>query len=171
MRTVVVGERPAELEALIRRRQELGQDGFDEVWEGDYHVAPNAHSDHGIVAAEVTSVLRPRARSVGLVTSGPFNLGEPSDFRVPDGGFHCTRPGSLYVPEALIVLEVLSPDDETFRKFGFFARHGVQEVLVASPRERTVRCWVRDGDGFEESAASALLGVTTDALVDEVDWP
>jgi hypothetical protein len=30
---------------------------------------------------------------------------------------------------------------------------------------------VRDGDGFEESAASALLGVTTDALVDEVDWP
>lgn len=171
MRTVVVGERPPELEALIRRRQELGQDGFDEVWEGEYHVAPNAHSDHGIVAAEVTSVLRPRAQAAGLVTSGPFNLGEPSDFRVPDGGFHRTRPGSLYVPEALVVLEVLSPDDETFRTFGFFARHGVQEVLVASPHEQTVRCWLRDGDGFREGADSSLLGVSTAALVDEVDWP
>jgi hypothetical protein len=31
MRTVVVGERPPELEALIQRRRQLGQDLYDEV--------------------------------------------------------------------------------------------------------------------------------------------
>ena len=36
-----------ELEELIARRRALGQDGMDEVWEGEYHVAPHAHSHSG----------------------------------------------------------------------------------------------------------------------------
>lgn len=38
MRIVVV-EPPPDSEAWLRRRA-LGQDGFDEVWKGEYHVAP-----------------------------------------------------------------------------------------------------------------------------------
>jgi hypothetical protein len=34
MRTVVLGTRPDELEALIARRHALGFDDHDEVWEG-----------------------------------------------------------------------------------------------------------------------------------------
>ncbi len=41
--TVVVGERPPELESFLARRCTLGLDGHDEVWEGAYHVAPHAH--------------------------------------------------------------------------------------------------------------------------------
>lgn len=171
MRTVLLGDRPPEVEQFLARRRELGQDGFDEVWEGEYHVAPNAHSNHAVVAAEVTSVLRTRARLVGLVTSGPFNLGSPSDVRVPDGGFHRTLPGTFYVPEAVAVVEVLSPDDETFHKFDFFAAHGVQEVLVASPSARTVRCWTRSGPAFAEVGRSDLLDVAMADLVGEIAWP
>ncbi len=40
MRTVVLGPRPPELQALVERRRALGQDLHDEVWHGDYHVAP-----------------------------------------------------------------------------------------------------------------------------------
>ncbi len=47
MRTVVLGERPPELEALIDKRRRLGLDGHDEVWDGVYVMAPHAHSDHG----------------------------------------------------------------------------------------------------------------------------
>ncbi len=43
MRTVVLGPPPAELEALIARRHSLGLDGSDEVWKGEYHMAPVAH--------------------------------------------------------------------------------------------------------------------------------
>lgn len=171
MRTVVLGERPPELEDLIRRRRELGQDGFDEVWEGEYHVAPNAHSDHAIVASELVLALGPRARVRRLLTSGPFNLGDPQDFRVPHGGFHRARPGTLYVPTAVAVVEVLSPDDETFRKFDFFAARGVEEVLVASPTERWVRCWHRTAGSYAEQDTSAVLGVSMAALLDEIAWP
>lgn len=171
MRTVVLGERPPELEDLIRRRRELGQDGFDEVWQGEYHVAPNAHSSHGIVAGEITAALRGAARRRGLLLSGPFNLGDPQDFRVPDGGFHRSAPGTLYVPTAAVVVEVLSPDDETFRKFDFFAAHGVEEVLVASPAERWVRCWHRTDGAYAEQDVSAVLGVSMVELVAEVAWP
>jgi len=39
MRTVLL-EPPAEVRAWLARRRELGQDLYDEVWEGEYHVAP-----------------------------------------------------------------------------------------------------------------------------------
>ena len=167
----MLGERPPELEDLIRRRRELGQDGFDEVWEGEHHLVSVAHSDHALVASELVLALGPRARVRRLLTSGPFDLGDPQDFRVPDDGFHRARPGTLYVPTAAVVVEVLSPDDETFRTFDFFSAHGVEEVLVASPAERWVRCWHRTAEAYEQQAASLVLGVTMAELDAEVDWP
>lgn len=171
MRTVVLGERPAELEALIEKRRRLGLDGHDEVWEGVYVMAPHAHSDHGIVEESLRVALFPRAKAAGLIPGSSFNVGEPDDFRVPDGGYHRERPGTLYVPTAAAVLEVLSPDDETFTKFDFYARHGIDELLVADPDTRTVRCWQLTGSGYVEQPRSALFDVDMATLVAEVDWP
>ncbi|MCY7365736.1 MAG: Uma2 family endonuclease [Frankiaceae bacterium] len=171
MRTVVLGERPAELEALIEKRRRLGLDGHDEVWDGVYVMAPHAHSDHGIVEEELRGVLFPRAKAGGLIPGSSFNVGEPDDFRVPDGGYHRTRPGTLYVPTAAMVIEVLSPDDETFAKFDFYARHGIDEILVADPDVRTVRCWQLIDAGYVEQPRSALLDVDMAALEAEVAWP
>ncbi len=63
MRTVVLGPPPAELQALIARRHSLGLDGFDEVWKGEYHMAPMAHPFHGYLFQEVSALLRPLART------------------------------------------------------------------------------------------------------------
>jgi hypothetical protein len=57
MRTVVLGERPVEVEHLIKRRRELGQDLFDEVWEGDYHLVPGPSPTHGVIDAALTVLL------------------------------------------------------------------------------------------------------------------
>jgi len=171
MRTVVLGERPAELEALIERRRRLGLDGHDEVWDGVYVMAPHAHSDHGIVEEELRLALGPRAKRRGLIPGSSFNVGEPDDFRVPDGGYHRTRPGTLYVSTAAMVLEVLSPDDETFAKFDFYARHGIDEILVADPDVRTVSCWQLVDAGYVEQPRSALLDVDMTTLEAEVAWP
>lgn len=132
MRTVVLGERPIELESFLERRRALGQHRHDEVWEGDYHVAPHAHSDHGVVDVQLGALCVGLARGLGLVATTAFNLGEPGDFRVPDLGVHAARPGTLYVSTALVVVEVLSPDDETFEKLDFYAARGVPRPFATS---------------------------------------
>lgn len=171
VKTVVLGPRPAELDELIRRRRKLGIDTFDEVWEGSYHLAPAAHPTHGYVANQLAVLLAPPARTAGLVGTDPFNLGEPDNYRVPDGGYHRSLPTTTWVPTAAVVVEVVSPDDETYEKFGFYASHGVDEIIVADPAGRTVSCWTREGTSYVEATESSVLGVTTEWLREGIDWP
>ena len=77
MRTVPLGDPPAEVQAWLDRRHTLGQDLFDEVWEGEYHAAPAPHRRHGDVDDQLAAILRPRARAAGLWPSGPLNIGGP----------------------------------------------------------------------------------------------
>ncbi len=139
MKTVVLGDRPAELERLIVRRRALGLDTFDEVWEGTYHMAPAARFRHAYLDDAVAVLLHPYAQSAGLVGSGPFNLGDKDDYRVPDRGFHRQLLYAVYLDTAAVVVEILSPDDETYDKFPFYAAHGVDEVLVVDADEHRVR--------------------------------
>jgi Uma2 family endonuclease len=171
VKTVVLGPRPAELEEMIQRRRKLGIDVFDEVWEGSYHMAPAAHPRHGYVARQLAVLLAPLARHAGLVGTDPFNLGQPNDFRVPDGGYHRGLPTTTWVPTAAVVVEVVSPDDETYDKFAFYGAHFVDELIVADPAARTVTCWAREGAAYREVAESALLGATAQWLRDGIDWP
>jgi hypothetical protein len=76
-------------------------------------MAPAPHPAHGFVANELAVGLAPFARAASLVGTGPFNLGEPDDYRVPDGGYHRSLPATVWVSTAVIVVEVVSPDDET----------------------------------------------------------
>ena len=87
---------------------------------------------------------------------------------MPDLGYHRGPVDALYVPSAALVVEVLSPDDETFRKFDFYARHGVDELWVVDPVARTVRCWSRRGEEYDEVEQSALLGLDVREVVQEL---
>ncbi|MGH3471758.1 MAG: Uma2 family endonuclease [Nocardioidaceae bacterium] len=171
MRTVVLGPRPAELDALIARRKALGLDTFDEVWEGEYHMAPAANSWHAWLDQQLAEVLGPVARRAGLITVGPFNLGSPDDFRVPDRGLLRVSPGATWLPTAAMVVEIESPDDETWDKLGFYASHGVDEVLVASPAGRSLTWLVRQGGAYVGTDHSALLGPESAGLGARIDWP
>jgi Uma2 family endonuclease len=171
MKTVVLGPPPQELEALIERRKRLGIDTYDEVWEGSYHMAPAVHPSHGYVDRALAVLLAPYAQAAGLVGTGPFNLGQPDDYRVPDGGYHRALPSTVWVPTAAVVVEVVSPDDETYDKFGFYTDHTVDEVIVADPEQRVVRCWRLEGGAYVEVAESRLLAVTADAITGSIDWP
>jgi Uma2 family endonuclease len=172
MKTVVLGPPPAEVQALIERRRALGIDLFDEVWEGSYHVVPAPNAAHAYVDHLLVLLLDPYAKAAGLVGSGPFNLGEPDDFRVPDHGYHRGVPTGTWLPTAAVVVEILSPDDETYAKFPFYARHGVEEILVVDPSARRVTVWARVSDErYEEVDASALLRVTATDLSGAISWP
>jgi Uma2 family endonuclease len=171
VKTVVLGDRPVELEQLIARRRAHGLDTFDEVWEGTYHVAPAARFRHAYLDNAIAVLLDPYARAAGLIGSGPFNLGRPDDFRVPDRGFHRALLDAVYLDTAAIVVEIVSPDDETYEKFPFYAAHGVSEVLVVEPDERRVLVFVLEGDAYAANGRSSLLGVEATALTDAITWP
>lgn len=170
MTTVVLGHEPV-IEAWLEQRRALGLDGRDEVWEGVYHVAPHEHGRNGAVAMQLVLVLSEPARAAGLLPGGSFNLGEPNDFRVPDLGFHRGSPNALYFPTAALVIEVLSPDDETFAKFDFYALHGVDELWVVDPLEHTVRIWTLRDRSYDEVDASPLLDLPAADVADEINWP
>lgn len=171
MRTVVIGPRPAELEALIERRRALGQDLYDEVWNGEYHMAPAPHPFHGFLDGELTELLRSAARGRGLVFLGPFNLGAPDDYRVPDAGLHRELPTTTFVPTAALVVEIVSPGDETWDKLGFYAERGVGELLIADPCSRTVTWLALDAGAYAEVTRSEALDVEVGDLVARIDWP
>lgn len=171
MKTVVLGEPPPALEEILKRRRALGQDGFDEVWEGVYHMAPMARPWHGYVEDQLAALLRPHALRSGLVPGGAFNLGNANDYRVPDRGYHRTLPSEVYVPTAAIVVEVVSPDDETWEKFGFYAAHGVEEICTAEPLACRLRWWRCAGNHYIETDTSALLDLTVEDLATRISWP
>ena len=171
MKTVVVGPQPPEITAFIARRRALGQDRFDEVWEGDYHVVPAPHPWHAYVHNTLAALLDPPAHAAGLVGTTQFNLGESDDYRIPDSGYHRGVPSEVFIPTAAIVVEVVSPHDETWEKFGFFARRGVEEICVVDPWARQIRWFVLAGAQYEETGASPLLGITAADLAGRVDWP
>ncbi len=173
MKTVVLGPLPAELEALIARRRKLGLDRYDEIWAGDYHMAPAAHFWHGRVDSELARVLAPHARRVGLLGTTTFNLGSPDNIRVPDGGLHRSIANSAWLPTAAIVIEVVSPDDETWDKLEFYASHGVAELIIADPQTRDLHWFARrsDGTGYLPIERSALLEIDVAEITAQIDWP
>ncbi len=171
MKTVVVGPPPPELQQLMQRRRSLGLDMFDEIWEGNYHLAPVPGFGHAYIEREVARVLRPFADAAGLIETGPFNLGRATDFRVPDGGYHRSVPNGdpVYVTTAAVVVEVVAQDDETHEKLPFYAGHGVEEVMVVEPASRTVRI-LTFVDGYQDVAISGALGLSADGLQTAIRW-
>jgi hypothetical protein len=141
---------------LVARRKALGHDLYDEMWEGVYVVVPAGDLKHGRAQALLLIALGQQTQRLGLVTLGPVNIGEASNYRIPDVAVVQTAGGldDVYLPTALIVAEVRSPGDDTYEKFGFYHAHGVQEIIVALPAAEQVELWARN---------PASVGATPDA--------
>jgi len=173
MPTLVLGNPPPELVALLERRRCAGVDRLDEVWEGVLHMVPGPSFEHARISQQLAELLGPLASAAGLVAAiSEFNLGESEhDFRVPDGGLH--RPGAagVWLSTAALIVEILSPGDETWQKLPFYAAHDVDEVLIVDPTERTVT-WLelRDGE-YRPVQRSRLIELGPDELAGRLDWP
>ena len=171
MRTLFVTDPPPPVEEWLARRRALGQDRFDEVWEGEYHVAPGPSDRHGDVDFQLVSLLGPLARAAGLHGRTAGNVGRPGDFRVPDQLYVRDRRGGMWHDTAVIVVEVVSQGDESRLKFDFYHRAGIEEILIVDPERRTVEWFGRGPEAFEPSAGSALLGMASAELEGAIDWP
>ncbi|MGQ0744710.1 MAG: Uma2 family endonuclease [Acidimicrobiales bacterium] len=140
MRAVLL-EVPA---GLLADRRQQGIDGRDEMWEGVLHMVPPPSGPHQRLASELLMLLGPVAKArrlVPVMEAGLFAADD--DYRVPDLIFarpeHCTDRG--FRGDVPLVVELLSPGDESRAKLDFYAVLGVGEVLLIDPPTRVVELW------------------------------
>jgi Uma2 family endonuclease len=160
------------MDHLLERRRRSGLDRLDEVWEGVLHMVPAPTHEHGDLESQLHTILRPLAHQAGLTMVGQSNLGEGEhDFRVPDSALH--RPGAsgAWHPTAPLVVEIASPGDETWEKLPFYAAHGVDEVLILDPRERSVSWLGLAGGEYRPIERSGLIDLGAQGLAEQLDWP
>jgi Uma2 family endonuclease len=163
---------PAEVVELLERRKRHEVDHHDEIWDGVLHVASPVPTVHALIGGQLAPLLGEPARRAGLCPlSGPFNVGGPEDCRVPDGGIMRTRDGGLWSPTAALVIEIVSPGDESWQKLAFYAAHDVDEVLIIDPHAHEAH-WLGLSDGrYEPIERSGLIDLGAAELSQQIEWP
>jgi hypothetical protein len=173
MRTVVLDPPTAGLDELLERRHHSGLDRLDEIWEGVLHMVPAPSFGHASLTQQLAVILDGPARAAGLIpTMGEFNLGDSEhDFRVPDGGLHRPGAGGTWLPTAALVVEIVSPGDESWEKLPFYAAHKVDEVLIVDPDKRSVDWLALTGAEYRPIERSSLIDLGPSELGEQIDWP
>jgi Uma2 family endonuclease len=139
-------------ERWVCERRERGADRWDECWEGELHMVPPPSDAHQRLAAALVGTLWASVQARALVVSHETGVflrdRDLSNYRIPDLVF--TRPEHRFDAGvsggAELVVEIRSPDDETYAKLGFYARAGVAEVLVIDRDTRAVELFVNRGE-------------------------
>jgi Uma2 family endonuclease len=171
MPMLVMDPPPAEIETFLERRRQWGADLHDEVWEGVYRVVPAPDFGHSATSAQVARMLAAPASAAELTVTDAFNLGNSKDdFRVPDVGLHRPGAGGTWLPTAALVVEVVSPGDDSWKKLSFYAAHGVDELLIVDPRKQSVD-WLGLVDGeYRPIERSGLIDLSAAELLRRIEW-
>lgn len=170
MPTVILDPLPVEIDELLYRRKQLGLDRADEMWDGVLHVNPTPHGRHGRVLQQIAEIFGSLAHAAGLVPMADFNLGIKGNYRVPDSGILRRGPDRLYYPTAALVVEIVSPDDETLAKLPFYAAHDVEELLIVDPKKREIQWLALRGDRYEPIERSSLIDFGPGELAERIVW-
>ena len=134
MRAVLVHVTDEEL----ARRRSIGLDRWDEIWEGVLHMTPAPSLEHQRILDRMIAFLEPHLRATGrgVLTSGINVFGEPANYRIPDltfvaaGREHVLHQDGVRGGGPDAVIEIRSPEDETYDKLPFYAALGTREVIV-----------------------------------------
>ena len=152
-------------EHWIAERRMTGEDSRDEVWDGVLHVSPQPTTTHQGLGIALLDALKALADARGWRRFYETSVYDPDparqNWRVPDV--------SLVAPEYLaergiesraeLVVEILSPHDESRDKFEFYARCGIPEVWLIDPHTRVPEVYVLTGAAYvtvQPDAAGAL---------------
>jgi Uma2 family endonuclease len=127
-------------EHILEWRRRTGADRYDEMWEGVLHMAPSPNRDHQDIELALAMWLRLNwGQPNGCRVITRINVAQPhtwpDNYRIPDivlltpARFHIDLNEYLNGgPDAIV--EIRSPEDETYEKLDFYAAIGVREVWV-----------------------------------------
>lgn len=122
----------------LARRRAWGLDRRDEMWEGVLHMTPAPNVEHQRILDRLISFLEPLLRSSeqGTLRSGINVFRASGDYRIPDLTFIAAGHEPVLQQDGVRgggpdgVIEIRSPDDETYEKLPFYAAIGTREVVV-----------------------------------------
>jgi len=128
-------------EELIAERRARGADHHDEVWEGVYMMSPLADFEHQFIVGRLQTILDTVIGLPGLgvvvpgVNVSDRQRGWKKNYRCPDvvvrlEGGRAEIRATYWVGGPDFLVEVVSPDDQTYEKLPFYESIGTREVLV-----------------------------------------
>ncbi len=149
-----------------RKNSEAAQ--WDEMWDGVLHMPPMPNRMHQDLALDLAIYLKGRwAKPRGCRVNQEVNLTTPGDepawtknYRIPDlvlltpDRFDIDR-GAYMAGAPLVVVEIRSPDDETYDKLPFYAALGIPEVWVIDrdTKRPELFTFAPGGAGYQPAAA------------------
>jgi len=163
VRALILGSSSAgPLKEMLERRHSWGADRHDEVWSGVLHLdLLRAHAD---LAQQLGELLSPPARTAGMtVAMGECNFGEAEhDAHELDGALRLTS--------AQLVVEIVTPDEDSWEKLSFYAAHHVDELVIVDPAERKVH-WLglAEHGGYQAVERSDLIDLDPFKLADQLE--
>jgi Uma2 family endonuclease len=88
---------------------------------------------------------------------------------VPDRGLHRDWSDQVFYSTAALVVEIVSPGDESYKKLDFYAAHGDEVVIV--DREKRAVAWLRlAGERYEPVERSGLIELAPAELEQQINW-
>jgi Uma2 family endonuclease len=118
---------------LLAERRRMGGDRWDEVWEGVLHMAPAPTGRHQRFGLRLGSELLRLADVRGLVAAHDIGFYRAADdYRQPDLAVYRRDQESERGLEAAaeLLVEIMSPRDESRMKLPWYAARAVREVLL-----------------------------------------
>ena len=146
--------------ALIRQRVESGAARFDEVWNGVYVVSPDPDIEHFDVSADLIHVVKSALPDWKLVrVNGGSNITDREEdwtknYRVPDmsvffPGNPARNMKTHWIGGPDFAVEILSPNDRARKKFDFYAKVGVRELLLIGRRPWVLELYRLEDGGLK----------------------
>ena len=156
-----------DLEGLKRERARTGADRWDEVWEGILHMAPAPSTEHQRLEAELLQALVQVIRRTGRGTVfSQANVADPvdqmDDYRVPDIAVVLHESTATIAEHYIsggpdLVVEIRSPNDETYEKISFYERLGVRELLIIDRDEKSFELYRQEAGRLTQAASGTSV--------------
>ena len=138
----------------LEERRHWGTDRWDEVWDGVLHVPPTPNTFHQRFERDLEDALMLPARLQGLEVLHQVAVIDPEkglkNYRTPDVIIADPSSFSRRGAEghAELVVEILSPHDESRQKFSFYAACRIPEYWIVDPDTREIEVYVLRGDVY-----------------------
>jgi Uma2 family endonuclease len=156
---------PSILPDIQAMRKRSGADRWDEMWEGVLHMPPMPNRDHQDLEGSLESYLRyywapqHQAKVYHQINLAAID-GWPKNYRIPDLVLLSPQRFAIDRNEYFegapdVVVEIHSPDDETYEKMPFYRDLGVPEVWVIHRDSREPVIYVLKRNRYKKQSATA----------------
>ena len=155
---------PAVPPEIVQSRKRTGAHQWDEMWEGVLHMPPMPNRTHQHFQWTLETWLwacwaGPNGNRVYHEVNLASVGGWPEDYRIPDlvlltpDRFQIDHDEYFEGPP-IAVVEIRSPDDETYEKLPFYAKLGVPEVWIIDRDTKRPELYVLTGGDYQKQTAA-----------------